>query len=161
MNPLIQLQKFIRDLLTYNEQLIKRGRTNFEEADFETAYIVVDVLGESTPITRSESFDDVAEVMTYARRFRIPATVDFYGNETTAHSNAQRFMLLLSSQLASDLQYQHGITVHAPSGITDVKNLTGQQYGERLQISVVLHYNAVETVNTLRIDTAQLEFKQG
>ena len=156
MNPLIYLQLFIRDLLVYPEELIERGRRNFEQADFETDYIVVDGLGGSNTTARSESFDSVAEVMSYARRISKPCTIDFYG--AAAFTNSDKFVTLLGSQLSLDLQAELGVTIGSVSVITDVKSLTGQQYGERLQLSLIMQYNISSAVATLRIDEAQNEF---
>jgi hypothetical protein len=156
VNHLINLQRFIRDLLDYDENLIERGRRNFEQADFETDYIVVDGIGAARALTRSERFDDVDEQMHYIRRFAKPCTIDFYG--TGAFTNADDFVTLLGSQESKELQESLGITVGSVSSVTDVKQLTGQQYGERLQVEIVMQYNVVKTVSTLRIDDAQLEF---
>lgn len=164
MNPLVLLQMFIRDLLEYDVSLIERGRRNFEQQDFETAYIVVDGLGAERALTRSSSFDGDAEEMEYSRKYAKPVTIDFYGpiskglDGSKAYENAHNFITLIGSQTSKDLQETLGITVGSVSAITDVKALTGQQYGERLQLSIVMHYNVTKSVPTLRIDTAQLSF---
>lgn len=156
MNPLIYLQLFIRDLLVYPEELIERGRRNFEQVDFETDYIVVDGLGGSPITARSERFDPVAEEMEYTRRTSKTCTVDFYGDN--AFTNSNKFVTLIGSQLSFDLQHELGVTIGGVSSITDVKALTGQQYGQRLQLSLVMQYNISSVVPTLRIDESQLEF---
>lgn len=155
MNPLIELAKFTRDLLPYNEQLIRIGRQNFERADFETNYIVVDGLGPIQPLARGQKYDGTAEQMSYSVRQQKPCTMDFYG--PGAYDNAERFQLLLRSQQSHDLQHDLGITVNAVNAITDVKALTGQQYGNRVQIELNMNYTVSADVDTLRIDTAQIE----
>lgn len=159
MNPLIKLQLFILDLLSYSEALIKRGRVNFEQVDFETNYIVVDGIGPAVTLSRSEIFDDAEEELTISRRVSKPCTIDFYG--ANAFVNSDSFIAMMGSQLARDLQDTIGVTVGSVSNITDVKALTGQQYGERLQLAVNLQYNISKIVPTLRIDEAQLEFSRG
>jgi hypothetical protein len=41
--------------------------------------------------------------------------------------------------------------------ITDVKALTGQQYGNRVQVELVIQYSPSITLDVLRIDTAVVE----
>lgn len=158
MNPLINLQRFIRDLLDYDEALIELGRRNYKQEDFETGYIVVDGLGAARPLTRSERFDDAEEEMHYTRRLSKPCTIDFFGS--VAFANSDDFVTLIGSQLSKELQESLGITIGSVSAVTDVKQLTGQQYGERLQIELNMQYNVTKVVSTLRIDDAQLEFIQ-
>jgi len=159
MNPLIKLQLFIRDLISHPESKIKRGRVNFVQADFETDYIVVDGIGQAVTLSRSEKFDPVEEIMTLSRRMSKPCTIDFYG--AAAFTNSDKFVAMMGSELARDLQETIGVTVGSVSNITDVKALTGQQYGERLQLSLNMQYNISTAISTLRIDETQLEFHQG
>jgi len=46
------------------------------------------------------------------------------------------------------------IGVFQASGLTDVKMLTGQQYGERQELTLNVRYATSANVDTLRIDTA-------
>lgn len=151
---LIQLARFVRDLLPHPEAQIKIGRQNFERVDFETDYIVVDSLAADIPLASSEDYDGTAEEMTYAELVSRPVTFDFYG--FNAHANVRKFRLLARSQAALELQDTLGITVWHPGGATDVKSLTGQQYGERMQLECQVHYSPSLVVDILRIDTAQL-----
>ena len=49
MNEALRLTAlFIRDLLTYDEQLIRIGRQNYDITDFTIGYIGVDSLGAAT-----------------------------------------------------------------------------------------------------------------
>ena len=69
MNEVIrQTALFVRDLLTYDEQLIRLGRQNYDIEDFAIAYIGVDTLGASVRMGGGEKFDPVAEVMSYQRQ---------------------------------------------------------------------------------------------
>jgi hypothetical protein len=151
---LINLARLVRDLLPHPEALVKIGRQNFERTDFETDYIVIDSLAGDAPLSSSEKYDGTAEQMTYSERVSRLCTFDFYGDQ--AHNNCRRFRLLARSQDSLELQESLGITLWHPSAATDVKALTGQQYGERMQLECQVHYNQVEVVDTLRIDTAQL-----
>ena len=151
---LIQLARFVRDLLPHAESLVKIGRQNFDRAGLETDYIVVDSLAADIPLVSSESYDGDAEAMTYTELVSRPVTFDFYGSN--AHANCRKFRLLARSQAALELQDSLGITVWHPGGATDVKSLTGQQYGERMQLECQVHYSPSLVVDILRIDTAQL-----
>lgn len=151
---LINLARFVRDLLTHPESLIKIGRQNFDRKEFEMNYIVVDSLAGDVPLASSEDYDGVAEEMTYSERVSRLCTFDFYGPQ--AHTNCRKFRILARSQASLELQDSLGITVWHPSAATDVKSLTGQQYGERMQLECQVHYSQSEVVDILRIDTAQL-----
>lgn len=154
MNPLKQLALFTRDLLTYNEQLIRVGRQNFKREDLEASYIVIDGLGAATPLSRLETFDGTLEKLSFGARVSKPCTLDFYGDN--AYTNAKAFTLMLRSQLSYELQTTLGIGVYDVSSITDVKALTGQVYGNRVQLEINLQYCEALTIDTLRIDTAQI-----
>lgn len=158
MNPVLKLVAlFVRDLLSYDEQLIRIGRQNFEREEFETAYIVVDALGQTQAVARIEVYDGDAEAMAYGSVWRGSVTLDFYG--PGAYNRAREFCLLARSQAAYELKTALGVVVYDPHGLTDVKALTGQQYGERVQVEMVVEHSADVVVDTLRIDTAQFEIR--
>jgi len=147
----------IRDLLAYDEQLIRIGRQNFEREQFETGYIVVDNLGAMQRKASGRVFDDVAETMTYDVLLSGIVTVDFYGKN--AYATATKLGLLMNSQAALELKKLHDVTLYQYAGLTDVKALTGQQYGERVQIELTAFVSVSEIVPNLRIDTAQIEIR--
>lgn len=150
----IALMRFVRDLLNHPEQYIKAGRQNFQREHFEQPYIVVDSLAGDIPLTSGEKYDGEAEQMTYSEYVSRPVTFDFYG--PTAVTLCRNFRLLARSQASLELQQSLGITVWHPSAATDVKSLTGQQYGERMQLQCQVHYSPAVVVDILRIDIAQL-----
>lgn len=154
MNPLKTLAIFTRDLLTYNEQLIRIGRQNFERTDLEKNYIVIDGIGAAIPLSKIETYDGTLEKLSFGSRVTKPCTLDFYGDN--AYTNARTFLFMLRSQLSYEKQVTLGIGVHEVSGITDVKALTGQVYGNRVQLEINLQYCDSLTIDTLRIDTAQI-----
>jgi len=151
-----RLGLFFRDLIDYPESLIKVGRVNFEQKDFEAEYVVFDQLGPSEKISSLEDFDGDNEQMNYGTIWRAPCLIDFYADG--AYSRAVNFELMMRSQKAYDLRKSYGLNVYHVSSLTDVKQLTGQQYGERIQLSLMVEYNEAIAVETLRIDTAQFEF---
>lgn len=155
IDPLISLMLIVRDLLSHDEELILKGRANEEQILSSTNYIAVDALAPAQPLSRSDNYDGEAEVATYAQSYRQPVTVDFYGDD--AATNATRFSVLLGSYLARDLQVKYGIRAGAVTGVTDLKNLTGQQYGNRLQVELVIHYTQTVNVDLMRIDSAPIE----
>ena len=156
MNVLKKLALFTRDVLSYDENLIRIGRQNFQRKEFEEDYIVVDGIGASTPTGRIESYDGDTEVQSIGVRSTKPCTLDFYGDN--AFTNAAEFRLSLRTQLAYELQKDLGIGVYGVSTETDVKALTGQQYGNRVQLELNVQYCETIDVDTLRIDEAQFEF---
>lgn len=151
---LLKLALYVRDLLTYDEQLIRIGRMNSDPiSDFSRGYIGVDSLSQAVRIASGESYDGNAEVHNLADQWRMPCTLSFYGDG--AHSRASEFVLRQRSQAALDLQKTLGAAIYLTSGLTDVKILTGQQYGERVELSLSIQYSEDLSIDTLRIDTAQ------
>lgn len=152
---LIRVAKFVRDLLVVDEQLIRIGRQNFEREQFETGYVVIDALGPSLRTGELESYDGTAEQMTYGTVRSGPVTLDFYGPE--AYTRADEFSIRTRSQASRELQIALGIAVHQPKSVVDVKALTGQQYGERIQVEMTVEMTSELVIDTLRIDTLQSE----
>ena len=158
MNESLRLTAlFIRDLLGYNEQLIRIGRQNYDIDDFTIGYIGVDSLGASRRLASGEKFDGTLEKMTYQQQWQAPVTLSFYGSD--AWTTATNFALLIQSQKSLELQDSLGIGVFQASGLTDVKMLTGQQYGERQEVTLNVRYSTTANVDTLRIDTAITELR--
>jgi len=157
MSVLVDVSRYIRDVLGYDEQLIVRGRLNVEREDFTLGYIVVDNLGAALRIDQGARFDDVAERVTYSTRWQGPVTIDFYG--TGAQDRAELFAGLHRTQAALELRRALKLGINQPSSIVDLKALTGQQYGERVQVTVTVTYSTSVTVDALRIDTAQIEIQ--
>lgn len=151
---LINTAIFIRDLLDYDEQLIRIGRQNTEITDFTIGYIGVDTLGAAQRLASGQMYDGTAEVMSYQQQWRAPVTLSFYGDG--AWARAQEFALRIQSQPSLELQEALGISVYQAGQLTDVKILTGQQYGERYELALNIQYSTTVDVDTLRIDTEQL-----
>ena len=147
----------VRDMLNIDEQLIRFGRQEFEQEDFETDYIVIDDLAQALQQSSLEKFDDVNESLSLGGIWRGAVTLDFYGSDT--YNRAIQFSLSLRTQAARELKRTHGITIYHPTGVTDVKQLTGQQYGERMQIEMQVEISLDSSIDTLSIDTAQLEIR--
>lgn len=157
MNEAVKLLAlFYRDLTETAESLILIGRHNRAQEDFETPYVVVDQLGTANKISSLSDYDGETEVDNYGTIWRAQCTIDFYADG--AFSRASDFELLMRSQKAYELRQTLGVNLYHVSQLTDVKQLTGQQYGERIQLSLLVEYNQAIAVDTLRIDTAQFEF---
>lgn len=159
MNPILKnLGLFIRDLLNYDEQLVKIGRFNFEQKDFNTPYIVIDALGNSQRIGNTPSYDGDREVHNFSSPYMSACTVTFYGDN--AYERAGVFSLMLQTEQSKDLQNKLGLTVYNSSSITDLKLLTGAQYSNRVEVSLNARLTSSINIPTLRIDTPVFEFKQ-
>jgi hypothetical protein len=146
---------FVRDLLAYQENLIRIGRGNHNIEDFETNYIGVDTIGTSIRLATGEKFDDVNEIMTHAQMWQTPIVLSFYGND--ADSNASDFSCLIKSQAAFELQQTLGIGLYQASQATDVKTLTGQQYGNRIELNLNVIHTISADVATLYIESVEIE----
>lgn len=151
---LIQLQRYVRDLLVHPEQYVKAGRQNFNRQEFEQPYIVVDSLSGDVPLSSSADYEGDTEKMRYTELVSRSFTFDFYG--PTAATLCSNFRLLSRGEPSLDLQRELNITVFHPRAATNVKQLTGQQYGERMQLECQVHYSPSLIVDILRIDIAQL-----
>ena len=158
MNESLRLTAlFVRDLLGYNEQLIRIGRQNYDIDDFSVGYIGVDSLGAAQRLASGEKYDGTTEQMSFQQQWQAPVTLSFYG--AAAWATATRFGLLIQSQASLELQESLGLGVYQASGLTDVKMLTGQQYGERQELTLNVRYATAVDIDTLRIDTAELEIR--
>lgn len=154
-NPLCaKVGLLVRDLMAIDEKFVLMGRENRPQDDFVTGFIAIDQLGASLPQCATESFDADEEVMTYSTLMKSTVTIEFYGDD--AYHNANRLTGLLRSQAAYDKKVALGINVFNVSSLTDLKQLTGAQYGNRLQMSLVVQDGREVKVGTLRIDTPQL-----
>ena len=156
MNEALRLTAlFVRDLLNYDEQLIRIGRQNYEIEDFTIPYIGVDALGAAQRLASGQRYDGTAEEMTYQQQWQAPVTLSFYGPD--AWTTATQFGLLIQSQKALELQESLGLGVYQASTITDVKILAGMTYGERQDMTLSVRFAVAVDVATMRIDTAQLD----
>jgi len=145
---------FVSDLLAQPQGgVVVYGRRNFEREDFNTLQIVIDNVDTSTRLLSSSKYDGEAEEMQYVQKISSPATIDFYGEN--AYEECERFVLLLSTQKSYELQRDQRIEVYQESGIIDLKLLTGDQYSERVQISLRIQFNIELTEDVLRIDELQ------
>lgn len=153
---LIAVGRFVRDLLGYDEQLIKLDRQNVIASDFETSYIVVNGSLPQTVLARGQHFNGATEVMTYTAAVSHAVVLEFYGSN--AYTNAQAFMMLSESQRANELRRKNALTIMAVSNITDVGQLLGQSHGNRVHLSFNVQYAPAHDVQTLRIDTPQFQF---
>ncbi|MEB1112113.1 hypothetical protein VC875_10475 [Citrobacter portucalensis] len=148
--------RFVRDLLDYDEQLIKFDRRNVQTSDFATSYIVINGSLPQSVMSRGQRFDGDAEVMTYSASVSHAIVLEFYGDES--YSNVENFLMLSASQAANELRRKHAITIMAVSNIIDVGQLLGQSHGNRVNLSFNVQYAPARDVQTLRIDTPQFQF---
>lgn len=146
------LAEYTRDLLTFNPSLIVIGRENAIKDNSVKNYIVIDELF-SVPDSRSPSYDGDEEEQELTIVMKGDFTIDFHGED--ARANAAKFQVLQGGQNSRELQRDLGITVFHASAFRDLKSLEGSQYKDRYQIEIKLQYNETQTVETLRIDTAQ------
>jgi hypothetical protein len=73
MNESLRLTAlFVRDLLGYNEQLIRIGRQNYDIDDFTIGYIGVDSLGAAQRLASGEKYDGNTERMSFQQQWQAP-----------------------------------------------------------------------------------------
>lgn len=148
--------RFVRDLLDYDEQLIKFDRRNVQAHDFSTSYIVVSGSLPQSVLARGQLFNGNTEVMTYSASVSHAIVLEFYGDK--AYVNAEDFLMLSGCQRANELRRTNALTIMAVSNITDVGQLLGQTHGNRVHLSFNVQYAPAHDVQTLRIDTPQFQF---
>lgn len=153
----ITVARFVRDLLSYNEQLIKFDRSMTQQDDLNTGYIVVNTSNLSSVQSRGRNYNGDAEEMNYNATMQQSVTLEFYGDG--AYTNANDFLVLSDSQAARDLKRALGLTTYNVRQSTDVKQVLGSQYGNRVHVEFNITYTPNQSVEVLRIDSTQFEFK--
>lgn len=154
----IAVAKFVRDLLSYDTSLIKFDREDTQQEDVETSYIVINSSSVSTVKSTGKTYDGEAELMNYNSTISQPFTIEFYGND--AYTNSQAFVLLSNSQEANELRRALGITTYNVRQATDVKQILGSQYGNRVHVEFNVTYTPNTNADTLRIDEVVFEFTE-
>lgn len=153
----ITVARFVRDLLAYDEKLIKFDRSMTQQDDLNTSYIVVNTSNLSSVQSRGRTYDGDAEVMNYNATVQQSVVLEFYGDD--AYTNKEDFLVLSDSQAARDLKRSLGITTYNVRQSTDVKQVLGSQYGNRVHVEFNMTYTPNRDVDVLRIDSTQFEFK--
>jgi hypothetical protein len=148
------LANYIKDLLVHNASLVLIGRENFRTENTSEAYIIIDELI-STPVASSYEFDETLETETFSTVISADYTIDFYG--TNARTNASKFIALQKSQKAYELQRDLGIQVNHVTTLNNLKKIEGSKYSNRYQVSLSVVGNETQVIDTLRIDTAEVE----
>lgn len=150
----VNLAKYVRDLLDLTTEQVEIGRDNFERTDFAATLIVVDEIN-SRPLGSRRKFDSDNEQINVTSKWLGDFTLDFFG--TNAKTNVSRFSLLQKTEKAYELQRDLGIAVYVGSVRSDLKKLTGSQYSADYQLELKLEYNESIIEPTLRIDIPQVE----
>lgn len=147
------LALFTRDLLEVDETIIKFSRDNNYNDNFNKNLLVIDSLGASQRLNNSSRF--LNETMEYSQQYRIPCTIDFYGEDAWELSN--KFSLLIFSQQAFELKKKYKIAVLGVSTFTNLKQLVGTQYAERYQLQFNLLYTIEFKNGILNINSAEVK----
>lgn len=146
--------QFIVNLIDNSSIDVKKARDNHKNIDFTKDLILVDDLGMAIKKGTSDTYNGTTEIMSYSDYYIQMFTIDFYGNN--ASSIAKNFITLLRTQKSYDLQSSMGLSFSLPRGITDLKQLTGTTYQNRLQIEAQVGYWDNIDMSVLRIDTAEI-----
>lgn len=152
----IKVANYVEQLLNFDADKVILGRENFDRMDFTEDFIIIDSIALGVPVARAESFDGDLEEQTFNARLMATFTVDFYG--ANAYQNAFSFSLLQGSQKNFELCRDLDLTMHSVSNITDLKSLEGTDQTDRIQLEVKIGYEETVTIETLRIDTVEIEF---
>lgn len=148
---LTKIAQYVSDLGFDN---IILGRLNYNNIDFNNDLIVVDTLAINM-LGSSDAYDGDTEVIAYATKYKGVFTVNFYGDN--ADTNASDFINKCRSQSGYDSEVSNGITVYKPTTITDLRTQEGTQYFNRYEVELTVMYFISTDIDTLRIDTANVE----
>lgn len=132
------------------------ARTNYKNVDYTSDLIVVDDLTPAVPLSNIDRFDGDSEVMNYDTFVSQLVTIDFYGDNSL--DNANKYLGLLRSQKATELKRTYDLNVYSVSSITDLKEQVGTNWYNRYQIELTISYMINVQVDTLRIDTPNLQY---
>lgn len=165
MNELVRrCALYTRDLLNHDHSLIIPGRENFDRKDFTTPYIVVDALGAQLSQYAGQTYDGVAEKLHHRLGRTAAVTWSFYGDEAGSESDPEgadarcdRFALLSNGPNGRRLARALAITVMRPGNKTDIRALTGSQYGARIDLEATVWIEASAVEDVRRIDTLTIE----
>lgn len=157
MNEAIKsVARYVRDLLDYDESLIKFDRRNTQQEDLVTDYIVVNSSAIQNKLSHGKSYNGDTEIMTYSSSDQQAITLEFYGDN--AYQNAELFSILNDSQKAKEVSRTLGLTIYKISNVTDVRQIMGYQYGNRVHVEFNIQYCPNVAVSLLRVDTVEPEF---
>lgn len=156
-NTLFKVGDLLRRVLNLpaDTDKILIGRANIVNKDYMKQLYVIDEIPPAQVISSGEKFDGVAEKMKFITHFRHDVTIDVYG--ATAYADANRLFGLLRSQAAHDAKTALALTGFNVSSKTDLKELTGSQYINRIQLACVVHNTETVEIDTMRIDVAKLK----
>jgi hypothetical protein len=107
----------------------------------------------SVPDGILEEFDGDAEQQQFDVSMKGSFTINFFG--TDARANAVKWLARHRSQLSRETQRDLSIRVYHATNLRNLKALEGSQFNNRYEIEIQVRYNETETINTLRIDTAE------
>lgn len=155
MNPLLQVARYTRDLLGYDEQLIKLGRSGYYRDDYDTGIIAIDSLAPAKVVSRSTFFDADEELQKSLFSYEQVVTLNFYGND--ALNNAQKWLGYNSLELGYQLQRIYAVSVYIAGGPADLKSLSENQYTNRYEVTATIRYNVEESLPVYRIDSGTVQ----
>lgn len=152
------MARYVRDLLEYDPNLIRPDKKNFAQDDFDNDYIVINTSQPALLLAKGSTYDGDAEVMNYTDTSSQTFVIEFYGKN--AYNNVSRFTVLNDSQQARDIRYLQGLTACSVMSQTDVKQMIGSSYGNQINVEINAMINRDIDVDTLRIDTPQIEYEE-
>lgn len=145
---------YIKDLMPFDASKIVIGRTNFNVEDFSDDFIIVDILN-IVPSARNKTYNGTTEMMSYSTTSKTNVTLDFFG--ANALDNAMKFINIQSSQKALELQNSLQIGLFHSKNLKNLMEKVGTTYFNRYQIELVVISTSTTDIETLRIDTIQID----
>lgn len=128
---------------------------NYKQINWSDNLILVGSLSVQNQGTR-EIFNPVDETMEYATLLSTVATFTFYGDDS--EENMLHFIALCKSQRAIESAKRNGFVYKFPKTGTRIGKVIGSQNQEKFQVEVRVAWMESATIDTLRIDTADIQF---
>lgn len=148
------IARCLRDLLVYDENLIRFGRDNYAPESYTDGVLILDYLT-ALPLDAIKSYDSDTEIETITTKYELTTLLDAYGD--AGATQAYKFINKVRSENSRQLQKLYGINVFVPSGIQNLRTILGKQQLPRVEVAFTSWVTVSDTESVLRIDEIQYD----
>lgn len=152
-----KLANFATDVLLHpvEKVIIENSWTNYKQINWSDNIILVGMVSKRAQGT-SEVFNPIDESIEYVTNYTGTATFTFYGDNS--EDNALHFVPLCKAQRSIESANVNEFVYKLPTTVTHIGKVIGSQNQHKYQIEMRVSWNESATVDTLRIDTADIQF---
>lgn len=151
------LANFATDVLLHPAEkvIIENSWKNYKQINWSDNIILVGMISKKVQGT-SEIFNPINESIEYVSNYTGIATFTFYGDES--EDNALHFVPLCKAERSIQSAKENYFTYKLPKTVTHIGKVVGSQNQHKYQIEMMVAWSESATVETLRIDTADIQF---